>query len=88
MAKHMRRKDLRRKRNKNELGFQFALGFGILTQIVAFVGNFQSVNLNGYLIFMLLLLGDPSLACGIDYFQGKRKKQTKWNTNLLKNLKM
>ena len=74
MAKHMRREDLRQKRNKNELGFQFALSFGILTQIVAFVGSFQSVNLNGYLIFMLLLLGDPSLACGIDHFQGKRKK--------------
>lgn len=74
MVKHMRREDLRQKRNKNELGFQFALGFGILTQIVAFVGSFQSISLNGYLIFMLLLLGDPLLACGIDYFQGKRKK--------------
>lgn len=75
----MRRKDLRQKRAKNELGFQFALGFGILTQIVAFVGSFQSVNLNGYLIFMLLLLGDPSLACGIDYFQGKRKANNEFS---------
>lgn len=74
MAKHMRREDLRQKQDKTELSLKFALGFGILTQIVAFVGSFQSVNLNGYLIFMLLLLGDPSLACGIDYFQGKRKK--------------
>ena len=74
MAKHMRREDLRQKRNKNELDFQFALGFGILTQIIAFVGSFQSISLNGYLIFVLLLLGDPSLACGIDHFQGKRKK--------------
>lgn len=74
MAEHMRRKDLRQKRAKNELGFQFALGFGILTQIIAFVGSFQSISLNGYLIFVLLLLGDPSLACGIDHFQGKRKK--------------
>lgn len=74
MVKHMRREDLRQKRNKNELGIQFALGFGILTQIIAFVGSFQSISLNGYLIFVLLLLGDPSLACGIDHFQGKRKK--------------
>lgn len=74
MAKHIRREDLRQKQDKTELSFKLALGFGILTQIVAFVGSFQSVNLNGYLIFMLLLLGDPSLACGIDYFQGKRKK--------------
>ena len=74
MAKHIRREDLRQKRNKNELSFQFALGFGILTQIIAFVGSFQSISLNGYLIFVLLLLGDPSLACGIDHFQGKRKK--------------
>lgn len=74
MVKHMRREDLRQKQNKNELGFQFALSFGILTQIIAFIGSFQSVNLNGYLIFVLLLLGDPSLACGIDHFQGKRKK--------------
>lgn len=88
MVKHMRREDLRQKRNKNELDFQFALGFGILTQIIAFIGSFQSINLNGYFIFVLLLLGDPLLACGIDHFQGKRKKQTQWNTNLLKNLKM
>ena len=74
MVEHMRREDLRQKRNKNELGSQFALGFGILTQIIAFVGSFQSISLNGYLIFVLLLLGDPSLACGIDHFQGKRKK--------------
>lgn len=74
MANHMRREDLRQKRNKNELGFQFTLGFGILTQIIAFIGSFQSVHLNEYLIFILLLFGDPSLACGIDHFQGKRKK--------------
>ena len=74
MVKHMSREDLRQKRNKNESGFQFALGFGILTQIIAFVGSFQSINLNGYLIFVFLLLGDPSLACGIDHFQRKRKK--------------
>lgn len=74
MAKHMRREDLRQKQDKTELSFKLALGFGILTQIIAFIGSFQNVDLNGYLIFMLLLLGDPSLACGIDYFQGKRKK--------------
>ena len=74
MAKHMRREDLRQKQDKTESSFKFALGFGILTQIVAFVGSFQSISLNGYLIFVLLLLGDPSLACGIDHFQGKRKK--------------
>ena len=74
MAKHMRREDLRQKQDKMELSLKFALCFGILAQIIACIGSFQNVDLNGYLIFMLLLLGDPSLACGIDYFQGKRKK--------------
>lgn len=74
MVKHMRREDLRQKQDKTELSFKLTLGFGILTQIIAFIGSFQSINLNGYLIFILLLLGDSSLACGIDHFQGKRKK--------------
>lgn len=74
MAKHMRREDLRQKQDKTELSFKLTLGFGILTQIIAFIGSFQSVHLNNYFIFVLLLLGDPSLACGIDHFQGKRKK--------------
>lgn len=74
MVKHMRREDLRQKQDKTELSFKLALGFGILAQIIAFIGSFQSVHLNNYFIFVLLLLGDPLLACGIDHFQEKRKK--------------
>lgn len=72
-----KKRTINSRKNRNEMRYFDFILIGIASQIAVLIGSLNTIHMNGILLMLILMVGDTCLACGIDYYQSKKRVKNK-----------
>lgn len=70
----LKRRTINSGKNKENMRYFDLIIVGIISQIIVLIGSLNAVNMNGIFSMLVLMFGDVCLACGVDYYESKKRK--------------